>query len=227
MISINLNKVQDQILSKCSEIGRDANDIILIAVSKTQSIENINAAHQIGLRHFGENKAQELRDKGKAIKLDIAWHFIGHLQKNKAKYAVEFAEYIHSVDSIKLLDEIDKQAGKFGKVQKFLIEANTSGEESKYGIANFNNIVELAKYSESLKNVKFIGLMTMAPFVEDETIIRNSFKMLKEYFEKLKVTGFDIKHLSMGMTNDYLIALEEGATMLRIGTALFGERNYN
>lgn len=227
MISINLNKVQDQILSKCSEIGRDANDIILIAVSKTQSIENINAAHQIGLRHFGENKAQELRDKGKAIKLDIAWHFIGHLQKNKAKYAVEFAEYIHSVDSIKLLDEIDKQAAKFGKVQKFLIEANTSGEESKYGIANFNNIVELAQYSESLKNVKFIGLMTMAPFVEDETIIRNSFKILKEYFEKLKLIGFDIKHLSMGMTNDYLIALEEGATMLRIGTALFGERNYN
>lgn len=227
MISTNLNKVQDQILSKCSEIGRDANEITLIAVSKTQSIEKIAAAHKIGLRHFGENKAQELRDKGKELKLDVTWHFIGHLQKNKAKYAVEFAEYIHSVDSIKLLDEIDKQAAKFGKIQKFLIEANTSGEESKYGIGNFNTIVELAEYSESLKNVEFTGLMTMAPFVEDETIIRNSFIMLKKYFEKLRIAGFDIKHLSMGMTNDYLIALEEGATMLRIGTALFGERNYN
>ncbi|MBZ0179973.1 MAG: YggS family pyridoxal phosphate-dependent enzyme [Melioribacteraceae bacterium] len=227
MISTNLNKVQDQIFSKCSEIGRDSNDITLIAVSKTQSIETISDVYRIGQRHFGENKAQELRDKGKELNLDITWHFIGHLQKNKAKYAVEFAEYIHSVDSIQLLDEIDKQALKFGKVQKFMIEANTSGEESKYGIENFNKIVELAEYSMTLKNVEFSGLMTMAPFVDDETIIRNSFKVLKEHFDKLKKNGFDIKHLSMGMTNDYLIALEEGATMLRIGTALFGERNYN
>lgn len=227
MISTNLNKVQELITQKCSDTGRDVNEITLIAVSKTQTVETIESAFKIGHKHFGENKAQELRDKGNEIKLNLTWHFIGHLQKNKVKYAVEFAEFIHSVDSIELIEEINKQALRYEKVQKILIEVNTSGEASKFGIQNFDKLVELADYSKTLDNIKFVGLMTMAPFVDNEMIIRDSFKKLKEYFEKLRDIGFGIEHLSMGMTNDYLIAIEEGATMLRIGTAIFGERNYN
>jgi pyridoxal phosphate enzyme (YggS family) len=158
----------------------------------------------------------------------VTWHFIGTLQKNKVKYAVKAAEFIHSVDSIELADEIDARAGKLSKVQKILLEVNTSSEESKSGLITEDDVFRLAEQCNKKNNLELIGLMTMAPFTDDEHVIRNCFSSLRSLNEKLINNGFTkITELSMGMTNDYELAVDEGATMLRIGSAIFGERNYS
>ncbi len=226
MIAENLKILNERIQSKCNELNRDPEKIKLIAVSKTYAVDAINIANDLGLTDFGENKAQELRDKYNILGDKVTWHFIGGLQRNKVKYVVNAASFIHSVDSVSLVDEIDKHAAKLGKVQKILLEVKTSFEESKSGAEGEDNLTELARHCGSLENINLIGLMTMAPFTNDEKIIRQSFSELRKLKDKLNGYGFNLSELSMGMTNDFEIAIEEGATMLRIGSAIFGSRKY-
>ncbi|MCX7875866.1 MAG: YggS family pyridoxal phosphate-dependent enzyme [Melioribacteraceae bacterium] len=227
MLENNIKIVIDKIQNVCFRSGRNFSDINLIAVSKTQSIEIISDAFNYGLINFGENKAQELKQKAEQIKLNLIWHFIGHLQTNKVKYVINHAEYIHSVDSKKLADEINTKAEKINKLQKILLEVKTSDEESKFGLQTEEQVFELIEFCKSKKNLEVVGLMTMAPFTEDEISIRKSFSNLRMLKDKINSCGHNLKELSMGMTNDFEIAIEEGSTMLRIGTAIFGERNYN
>jgi pyridoxal phosphate enzyme (YggS family) len=226
MIAENLKILNEQIQAKCNELNRSAKEIKLIAVSKTYGVDAINNANDLGQTDFGENKAQELRDKYETLGDKVTWHYIGNLQRNKAKYVVKAASFIHSVDSITLADEINKQAAKLGKVQKILLEVKTSFEESKSGAEGEDNLTELARHCNSLENINLIGLMTMAPFTNDEKIIRQSFSELRKLKDKLNGYGFNLSELSMGMTNDFKIAIEEGTTMLRIGSAIFGTRKY-
>jgi len=226
MIAENLKILNERIQSKCNGLNRASEKIKLIAVSKMVGVDVISSANDLGLTDFGENKAQELRDKYKILGDKVTWHFIGNLQRNKVKYVVKAASFIHSVDSITLADEIDKQAAKLGKVQKILLEVNTSFEESKSGTEGEKLLKALAEHCTSLENIDLIGLMTMAPFTSDEKIIRQSFSELRKFKDKLNGYGFNLRELSMGMTNDFEIAIEEGATMLRIGSAIFGQRDY-
>ena len=225
MIAENIRHLRDRIAAKCDEFKRNSKEIRLIAVSKFFGIDAITEAHRLGITDFGENKAQELRDKYEILGYKVTWHFIGTLQRNKVKYAVKAAEYIHSVDSASLADEINKEAKKLNKVQKILLEVKTSSEETKSGLSDEEDVLKLVKHCSNLSNVELIGLMTIAAFTEDEKIIRKSFADLRNLKEKINKNGFDLKELSMGMTNDYEIAIEEGATMLRIGSAIFGQRD--
>jgi len=226
MIAENLKILNKRINDKCNELNRNPEEIKLIAVSKTYGVDAISSANDLGLTDFGENKAQELRDKYNILGDRVTWHFIGHLQRNKVKYVIKSASFIHSVDSITLADEINKQAAKLGKVQKILLEVKTSFEESKSGAEGEDTLTELARHCGSLENIDLIGLMTMAPFTNDEKIIRQSFNELRKLIDKLNGYGFNLSELSMGMTNDFEIGIEEGATMLRIGSAIFGKRDY-
>lgn len=228
MIAENLDRIREKIALCCDKSGRDADNIKLIAVTKYFGIDTIERAIANGLTDFGENKAQELNLKFEKLGDKVTWHFIGTLQKNKVKYAVKAAEFIHSVDSAELADEINLRADKLGKVQKILLEVNTSSEESKSGLITDEDVFELTNYCSKKNNLELIGLMTMAPYTEDEKIIRRCFSSLRLIKEKLNKNGFNkVTELSMGMTNDYELAVEEGATMLRIGSALFGERDYS
>ncbi|MBU0559402.1 MAG: YggS family pyridoxal phosphate-dependent enzyme [Bacteroidota bacterium] len=227
MIAGNFKILEDKILAACKSAGRNRSEIILIGVSKNNTISAIKEALNIGIRDFGENKAQELRDKCLLFEGDFNWHFVGHLQTNKVKYVIEPAEYIHSVDSSKLADEINFRAGKFNKRQKILFEVNTSEEDSKYGLTKEDEVFKLADYCSGKENLEICGLMTMAPYTDDEVVIKKSFEKLNSLKGKLVTRGFNLRHLSMGMTNDFELAIREGATMIRIGTALFGHRDYN
>jgi PLP dependent protein len=230
MIAENIKKIRELIEKKASESNRNSSDIRLIAVSKNFSKNEVIAAFNEGLRNFGENKAQELISKyDELVNLndEICWHFIGVLQRNKVRFAVQTAEYIHSVDSLLLASEINKRAEKLNKIQKILLEINTSGEESKSGLTEESEINDLYKYCLELPNIKPVGLMTIAPYTDDKNIVRQSFKYLRNLKDELNAGENNLKELSMGMTNDFEIAIEEGATMLRIGTAIFGERDYS
>jgi len=225
MIAENIKHLQERINAKCVEIKRNPKEIRLIAVSKFFGVDAINEANSLGVTDFGENKAQELRDKYEIFGDKITWHFIGTLQRNKVKYAVKAASFIHSVDSLMLADEIDNQAKKLNKIQKILLEVKTSFEDSKSGLNSNTEVLKLARHCSTLSNIELVGLMTMAPFTDDERIIRQSFVDLRKLKDEINQNGFDLSELSMGMTNDYEIAIEEGATMLRIGSAIFGQRN--
>ena len=228
MITENIKLVREQIERKCLEIGRNPKEIRLIAVSKNFSTDDINSAFENGIEDFGENKAQELISKFDVLGNKVTWHFIGHLQKNKAKFVVRAAEYIHSVDSLSLANEINKRAGQVNKIQKILFQVKTSEEETKSGIETEEELISIVEGSGKLKNVEPIGLMTIAPFTDSEQEIRKSFKYLRKLKDEFNRSGFkNIKELSMGMTSDFEIAIEEGATMLRIGSAIFGQRNYS
>ncbi len=227
MIAANLQSLRDRILNKCTACNRDPQEIKLIAVSKFFGISSINEANKLGITDFGENKAQELRDKFEIIGNKVTWHFIGTLQKNKAKYAVKAAKYIHSVDSVQIAEEINRQALKLNKIQNILIEVKTAGEQTKSGVDGERYLTELANYCSGQAGLKLIGLMTMAPFTKDEKKIRKSFNELRTLKDKLNNQGFDLRELSMGMTDDFEIAIEEGSTMLRIGSAIFGQRDYS
>lgn len=224
MIRDNINKVEEKIEEICQKCGRKRSEITLIGVSKTQSIEIIKDALAAGLKDLGENKAHELKEKAEMISGDFNWHFIGHLQTNKVKYIIRDADYIHSVDSIKLADEINRKATQIGKTQNVLLEIKTSSEATKYGLQSEKEILELSDYCFRSSNLKLVGLMTMAPYTDNFELIRKCFVRLRQTKEFLYESGFELKELSMGMTNDFEIAIEEGATMLRIGTAIFGER---
>ncbi|HEX9739754.1 MAG TPA: YggS family pyridoxal phosphate-dependent enzyme [Ignavibacteriaceae bacterium] len=228
MITENIKLVREQIERKCLEIGRNPKEIRLIAVSKNFSTDDINSAFENGIEDFGENKAQELISKFDVLGNKVTWHFIGHLQKNKAKFVVRAAEYIHSVDSLSLANEINKRAGQVNKIQKILFQVKTSEEETKSGIETEEELISIVEGSGKLKNVEPIGLMTIAPFTDSEQEIRKSFKYLRKLKDEFNRSGFkNIKELSMGMTSDFEIAIEEGATMLRIGSAIFGQRDYS
>lgn len=227
MIIENLRRVRESIEKKCSEVNRNPSEITIIAVSKNFSVNDINAVFDGGIKNFGENKAQELMRKYNELGNKITWHFIGNLQRNKVRFAVEASEYIHSVDSLLLAMEINKRAAKLNKIQKILLEIKTSDEETKSGLDDESEISDLAEYCKEYPNLDLVGLMTMAPFTDDEKKIRESFRSLRNLRDELNGQGINMKELSMGMTNDFLIAVEEGATMLRIGTAIFGERKYS
>lgn len=227
MLEKNIKIVWDKISNACFKCGRNVSELRLIAVSKTQSSDLILEAIKLGLNNFGENKAQELKQKAEQINFDVIWHFIGHLQTNKVKYIINHAEFIHSVDSIKLAEEINSKAEKINKRQKILLEVKTSEEESKFGLQSEDDVFNLLEFCKSKANIEVVGLMTMAPFTDNEKLIRKSFSSLRLLKEKINSFGYNLTELSMGMTNDFEIAIEEGSTMLRIGTAIFGERNYN
>lgn len=227
MIADNLARLNEKIAKKCEEVSRNPNEIRLIAVSKYFGINEILEANKLGIKDFGENRAQELMLKYEKIGDKVIWHFIGTLQKNKVKYAVKAAEYIHSVDSIELLEEINKRASSLNKIQNILLEVKTSFEETKSGLTNEEEIFKIAKHAKNYSNINLIGLMTIAPLTEDENLIRKSFRELRLLKEKMNNAGINITELSMGMTSDFEIAIEEGSTMLRIGSAIFGERDYS
>lgn len=206
-------------------------NVALIAVSKTKPVSSVLEAYQAGQRAFGENKIQEMVEKFDTLPKDIEWHMIGHLQSNKVKYMAHFVHLIHGVDSFKTLKEINKQALKHNRIINCLLEVKIASEETKFGLL-FAEAEQLLKSEElkNLKNINIQGLMGMASFTEDDESIRIEFKTLKTYFDSLqKYKAFNINPiiLSMGMSGDYKIAIEEGSSMIRVGSAIFGTRNYN
>lgn len=227
MIAENLHIIKERVKERCLASGRNPDDVKIIAVSKNTGIDLIREAISAGITDLGENKAQELSEKTKLLEGEnLRWHFMGHLQSNKVKYVVDSAELIHSIDSVKIADEVNKQAAKKQKVQKVLIEVKTSYEQAKFGINTFDELLKTAAFCREADNIDLKGLMTMAPFTDDKIVIRKSFSELKNYLVMLNDKGFNLNELSMGMTGDFEIAVEEGATMIRIGTAIFGERDY-
>jgi len=222
----NLKLLKNDISAICKRSGRDENEITLVAVSKTFSVSDILRVHSAGQLDFGENKVQELKEKhAELTDENIRWHLIGHLQTNKVKYISDFVHLIHSVDSEKLANEIQKQAEKTNRIINVLVQVNASGENQKSGVRT-NSAEKLCSYIENLSKVNVQGLMTIGMLTDDRDVIRENFKALKNIYDELK-TGFkDFRYLSMGMTSDFDIAIEEGSNMLRIGSAIFGNRNY-
>ena len=201
-------------------------NVTLVAVSKTKPAKDLMGLYNLGQKDFGENYIQELVEKKDGLPEDIHWHFIGHLQSNKVKQIASFIHLIHSVDSFKLLIEINKQAEKNNRVIDCLLQIHIAEEETKFGLNEEEANETIRQFDNSaMKNVRIIGLMGMASFTDDENKIRNEFKKLKTLFVKLQTTNNQLQTLSMGMSSDYKIALEEGSTMVRIGSLLFGKRN--
>lgn len=203
-------------------------EVKLIAVSKTKPYSAIEEGYNAGQRIFGENKVQEMVQKWEALPKDIKWHMIGHVQRNKVKYMAEFVDLIHGVDSLRLLKEIDKQAKKYGRTISCLLQMHIADEETKFGLNNAELQEMLASEDfKSLKNIEIKGLMGMATFTKNEAQIRKEFRFLKSCFDGLKEKMPQISILSMGMSGDYQIAIEEGSTMVRVGSSIFGARNYS
>ena len=228
MIAENLKYVNERIQKSCLKAGRDEKEVTLIAVSKTKPVSDLMEAYQEGCREFGENKVQELVDKYEVMPKDIHWHMIGHLQTNKVKYIVDKVTMIHSVDSIKLAREISKEAQKKQVTVSILIEVNVAGEESKFGVS-MEEAEPLIRKIALLDGIKICGLMTIAPYVEDEEKNRQYFADLKQLSVDIATKNIDnvnMNVLSMGMTGDYAVAIEEGATYVRVGTGIFSERHY-
>lgn len=230
MLSQRISSVYKRITYAALRAGRNPEEIKLIAVTKSHGIDKIKEAAQLGLRIFGENRVQEAKDKIEDLKeffnkwrMNIEWHMIGHLQSNKVKDAVRLFELIHSVDSEKLASMIDREAEKIGKVQRILIQVKLSDEESKFGIKP-EDTEKLIEFCSKLSNIKLEGLMTIPPYFENPEDVRPYFKKLRQMKEELVQKGYFLRELSMGMSHDFEVAIEEGATMVRIGTALFGER---
>lgn len=222
MVKENLEKIRKTIPS----------GVLLVAVSKTKPVEDIHEAYDAGQRVFGENHALEMRDKHEVLPKDIDWHFIGHLQTNKIKYIISFAKMIHSIDTFNLLQAVNKEAVKHNVVVDCLLQFHIAEEETKFGLdMNEANEILQSDVYKAMKNVRICGVMGMATNTDDMTQVRKEFKHLKEIFTTLKSKYFAdcdwFKEISMGMSHDYPIAIEEGSTMVRVGSKIFGERNYN
>lgn len=229
MIQDNIAQVQGIMDAACKKAGRGTDEVTLITVSKTQPVEALQEAYAAGSRDFGENKVQELLDKIPSMPQDVRWHMIGHLQRNKVKYIVDKVCLIHSVDSLRLAEEISKEALKKQVDVDILIEVNVALEESKFGTTTADAI-SLVEQISKLPGVHIKGLMTIAPYVEDEEENRSIFKKLRELSVDIAEKNIDnvsMNILSMGMTGDYRVAIEEGATYVRVGTGIFGERDYS
>ena len=228
-IKENIDGILSRIAKACERSGRNPEDITLIAVSKTVDADKARKAVESGIINLGENRVQELVDKYEKLSdIEVKWHMIGHLQKNKVKYIIDKVELIHSVESIELASEINKRALKNNLKANVLVELNIGEEESKFGISE-ENVYDFVKSLEQFENINVLGLMTVAPYAEDPEEIRWVFKKMKVIFDKISsmnITNSNMKFLSMGMTNDFEIAIEEGANIIRIGTALFGARLY-
>ena len=229
MLKENLREVEENIRIACEKSGRNREDVTLIAVSKTKPVSMLQEIYDCGVRHFGENKVQEMCMKQESLPKDIVWHMIGHLQINKVKYLMSDTALIHSVDSLKLAQEIEKQAAKCDKTVDILIEVNIAEEDSKFGIKK-EETLSLVREVAKLSHIKIQGLMTIAPYVENPEDNRLYFRQIKQLSVDINNQNIDnvsMNVLSMGMTGDYMVAIEEGATLVRVGTGIFGERNYN
>ena len=225
MVSQNLAKVREQIASACQKVGRDPKEVKIVAVTKTHPQETITEAIEAGIEYIGENKVQEAEAKHAEIGKACKWHMVGHLQRNKVKTALEIFDMIHSLDSTRLADEIEKQAEKQDLLVPCLIEVNTSGESTKFGVAP-DKLAELAAHTLKKEHIKLVGLMTIGPFTTDEVVIRKAFSELRELRDRVEnIFGHYLPHLSMGMSDDFEIAAEEGATLIRLGRVLFGPRS--
>ncbi len=228
MIKENLNAVEQAVAAACRRAGRKREEVTLIAVSKTKPLPDLKEAYEAGARDFGENKVQEIMDKYPQLPSDIRWHMIGHLQRNKVKYIIEHAALIHSVDSLRLAEEISRQAEKKQIHANILVEVNIAQEESKFGIFR-EEAIQLVENISKLPWISVKGLMTIAPFVTNPEDNRKYFRGIRELSVDIMHKNIDnvtMSTLSMGMTGDYMVAVEEGATIVRVGTGIFGERNY-
>lgn len=229
MLKENLEKVEANIARSCEKSGRAREDVTLIAVSKTKPVSMLQEVYDLGIREFGENKVQELVDKYDQLPSDIHWHLIGHLQRNKVKYIVDKVAMIHSVDSIRLAETIEKEAAKKDCTVDILLEVNVAGEESKFGLKP-EEVLDTVTAIAGFSHIRIKGLMTIAPFVDDPEENRVHFQKLRQLavdINEKNIDNINVRMLSMGMTNDYSVAIEEGATFVRVGTGIFGERNYN
>ncbi len=232
MIKDNIQEVLDNIKAACERSGRNMDEVTLISVSKTKPVEMLVEAYDAGSRNFGENKVQELCDKYEVMQdkySDINWHMIGHLQRNKVKYIADKVCLIHSVDSYRLAEQISSEAVKKNRVIDILIEVNVACEDTKFGV-KVEDALPLIQEIHNLPGIHISGLMTIAPYVENPEENRPIFKKLKQLsidIGSLNLDNVTMGVLSMGMTNDYTVAVEEGATLVRVGTGIFGERNYN
>ena len=229
MIKDNLADVEKRIQAACDRAGRDRNEVTLIAVSKTKPISMIEEVMEMGIVDFGENKVQELCEKEGIIQTPLKWHMIGHLQRNKVKNIVDKVCLIHSVDSLRLAKQISEEAEKKHTIVNILIEVNIAYEDTKFGVSKEDTLPLILEISK-LPNIKIKGLMTIAPFVENPEDNRIHFSNLSNLLIDIKsknIDNIDMDILSMGMTGDFEVAIEEGATMVRVGTGIFGQRNYN
>ncbi len=229
MLAENLKDVEEKILEACQKSGRKREEVTLVAVSKTKPVEMLQEAYDLGIRVFGENKVQEITAKYPELPKDIRWQMIGHLQRNKIKYIIDKVEMIHSVDSLRLAEAIDHEAEKKGVIMPVLIEVNVAEEESKFGF-NREEVLNFIMEASKLSHIRIHGLMTIAPYVEDPEENRMVFRQLKELsvdIAKKNIDNVTMNVLSMGMTGDYQVAIEEGSTMVRVGTGIFGARNYS
>ena len=228
MVAENLAQVLKKVEEACARSGRDPKDVTLIAVSKTKPIEMIEEAMEAGARVFGENKVQELCDKYEQLPKDLHWHLIGHLQRNKVKYIVDKVAMIHSVDSLRLAETIEKEAAKKAVIVPILIEVNVAQEESKFGLKP-EEVLPLIEQIADFSHIRIKGLMTIAPYVDNAEENREIFRELKKLSVDIaakNINNVTMSVLSMGMTGDYMVAVQEGATMVRVGTGIFGARNY-
>lgn len=229
-IKYNIINIEKKINDSCKVSDRNKEDVKLIAVTKTVDIDAVNEAIECGITDVGENKPQELSRKYEVIGDRVKWHLIGSLQTNKVKYIIDKVYMIHSIDRLSLCDEIQKRAQSIDKQIKCLVQVNISKEESKHGILEEDAIDFIKTISNNYPNIKVEGLMTMAPNTEDRELVKSVFKGLKDLANKIdneKINNVSMTALSMGMSNDFEIAIEEGATFVRVGTSIFGQRNYN
>lgn len=229
MIQENIFDVQDKIKKACERSGRNYSEVTLIAVSKTKPVSDIEDAYKTGIRDYGENKVQELDDKYIVLPKDIKWHLIGHLQRNKIKYIIDKVNLIHSVDSIRLAQQINQEAEKKDITVNILIQVNVANEETKFGLKE-DETITIIKEISTYSNIHIKGLMTIAPFTtyaENNRVYFNKLKSLSLKIADLNIPNVEMTELSMGMTGDYEVAVEEGATLVRVGTGIFGNRNYN
>lgn len=234
MINANIKVLWQRIHQICQRIGRDPDSITLVAVTKTVDVVRIHQAYAAGIRDFGENRVQDLLEKKDRLPGDIRWHLVGHLQTNKVKHLTDFIHLIHSVDSSRVAEEIERRVSRLerladgkGRTVDVLVEVNTSGEISKFGVQP-DQVMALVRRIAELPHVRLQGLMTVGVFLPNPEDVRPCFTLLRQLrdtIERERIEGVAMRHLSMGMTNDLEVALEEGATMLRIGTAIFGARN--
>lgn len=230
MLYDNYLAVKESINKACERSGRNPEDVTLIAVSKTKPNEMIQELYDHGVRIFGENKVQEMDSKEEALPKDIEWHMIGHLQRNKVKYIIDKAAIIHSVDSLRLAETINAEAAKKNVIANILIEVNVAQEESKFGLSVDEVLPLIEQISATCSNIRIRGLMTIAPFVEDPEENRSVFRDLQKLsvdIDGKNINNVSVDILSMGMSNDFEVAVEEGATHVRVGTSIFGQRNYN
>lgn len=228
MIYNSIEEINKNIEEAAKKSGRSAEDIKLIAVTKTRTIEEMKEVEELGILDFGENRVQELETKHSQFTSDVNWHLIGHLQRNKVRHIIDKVKLIHSVDSLRLAKMINKEAAKKDFIVDILIQVNVSEEESKFGLA-INEVTPLLKEIAGFDNIRVKGLMTMAPYTKNPEENRKYFKELNKLaidINSKKIDNVYIEELSMGMTNDYVVAIEEGATMIRVGTAIFGDRDY-